>query len=132
MLPVILGAGASYDSDPNRSPARYLEPASTIVGGYGLRPPLAKDLFAPRDGFGKLLDQYPRLQSVVPRLRRAAIDPSVPIEYEFELIIADARNRIETQRQLAALRLYLSAAVRDATIRWASMRLMASQIKPCW
>jgi hypothetical protein len=44
MLTIIFGAGASYDSDPGNPSANVVNPSFDQN-----RPPLAKDLFNPRD-----------------------------------------------------------------------------------
>jgi len=107
MLMVVFGAGASYDSDPDRP--------AYAVSTYS-RPPLARSLFAPQ--YGGVIDQYPACRALVPRLRRAAHDDTVAIEQEFQAILTEAANRRETIRQLAATRYYIRAMIEGVTLGW--------------
>lgn len=121
---VILGAGASYDSDPNRPVTGPQEEILTLEDGYvsamGLRPPLAQDLFFPRDDFGDFINAYPQVRPLVPQLRAASAgNSSVSIEAEFEKIVVEAADRPETARQVTALKFYLRAAIEKATETWA-------------
>lgn len=119
---MILGAGASYDSDPFWSATGELDPSGMLHGfqpSMGLRPPLARDLFVARDDFGNLIDTYPEVRALVPNLRRSSLDPALSIERQFERIVSEAADRAETARQLVALRFYLRAAVERATTQWA-------------
>jgi hypothetical protein len=84
----------------------------------GLRPPLARELFAARADFGDLLPTFPQIRFLVPRLRRASRDLGISIEEEFEQIVLEAQNRTETAHQVAALKFYLRAAVEKAAWRW--------------
>lgn len=72
MLLVILGAGASYDSDPDR-PAHALPE-------YGDRPPVTSDLFSLR--FGHIFQMHADCQSLVMELRN--IPSNVSMEEAIE------------------------------------------------
>ena len=110
MLLVILGAGATYDSDPQR-------PAGRITSPH--RPPLTSDLFADREGFGDFIDLYPPVRLLVPRLRAAAVDKTISIESEFERVVAESRDRPAVRRQLVAAQCYIRDVVQSSTSRWA-------------
>src|ERR1700737_2733041 len=101
---VIFGAGASYDSAPDRPPATHVT--------YAHRPPLASTLFAPT--YGDWVHRYPQSQGLMPRLRAAS--PS--IEEELEKIREEAKTHPSLRRQLAAIRYYLQGVIQSTSINW--------------
>jgi hypothetical protein len=106
MLMVILGAGASYDSDP-RYPATGVNDSREAD-----RIPLAAQLFWP--GHGQFARQFPACQGLLSRLRSAA--PKV--ESELERIRLEGQRKTFMQRQLEAIRYYLDALIQDREARW--------------
>jgi hypothetical protein len=115
MLLIIVGAGASYDSDWRRS--IKTESETHVVErpqyGYGFRPPLAKDLFD-EDRFGKYVAAYPPSQGLMDQLRRAA--PAV--EEELERIRDTARTQEHLPRQLLGVRYYLRELIAQTVDQW--------------
>lgn len=107
---VIFGAGASYDSVDIA-----LNPQMKDAIQY--RPPLAKDLFEPRDRFGRAIDEFNDVAPLVNRLRRAARDELVLEDVLLELE-QEARSYPERHRQLLAIRCYLRRIVSDCTTTW--------------
>lgn len=108
MLLVILGAGATYDSDPKRM---------AVVGGVSSqdRPPLTAELFDGR--FAKLSD-YPDCRRIIPQLRTAA-EEGRSIEQEMETIRAQARGPVPSlEKALDCMRGYLAAVVTNAEAVW--------------
>ena len=114
MLVVILGAGASYDSDPGDPPPSGV---LQVVAGHGMeRPPLAAQLFLPR--FGRFVDRYPQSRALVGKLR--AIGTSSTIEKELEKIRDDALRYPHLPRMLTAIRFYLRDLVSEITRKWSA------------
>lgn len=122
MLTVIFGAGASYDSDPNREPpppgsaSRHPDHAKNMLA----RPPLANELFADRPVFRSALSRFPQCQPLVPRLRHLG---SESLEQLLARLQAEATNRPDPERakQLAAVRFYLQTVVYTSTNEWAGL-----------
>src|SRR2546426_10215706 len=104
MLVVVFGAGASFDSDTERPIAPNAD--------YHFRPPLAKDLFAPK--YGKWVLQYPESQGLITELR----DASSTIEQHLERLTDASTARRSLKVQLAAIRYYLQAVISDSTFGW--------------
>jgi hypothetical protein len=122
MLMVILGAGASFDSCPTYPPGGDTPHLDGLSGfdDYG-RPPLAKDLFANRPLFRKILDSFPQCKTIVPRLR----DPDVTsgqksIEDVLQEVEMEAAAYPRGLQELAAVRCYIHGAVRECEIQWRS------------
>ena len=70
MLLVIIGAGASFDSYPEkRVPANRTDPR--VQETEHLRPPLAQDLFDTRPAFMELYMKYDMIGGLVHQLRRS-------------------------------------------------------------
>jgi hypothetical protein len=112
MLTVIFGAGASYDSDPDRSSVIAPDRAYDK-----LRPPLAKGLFDnPR--YGVFAYRYPEALPLMAQLRRAARNNPSSVEEELDAISADLPFYSTAYRQLLALRYYLSAVISSAQNNW--------------
>lgn len=103
MLLVIFGAGASCDA---------VAPADVVF--QQTRPPLARDLFADRPAFAEIINRYPAVRVLVPRLRAASRDETISIEHEFESIVAEAQVRGPVRRQLMAARFYLHDAIESS------------------
>jgi hypothetical protein len=109
MLLIIVGAGASYDSDWRRLvPRPGIDPLSNRW-----RPPLAKDLFD-EDRFGGYVARYPPSQGLMDQLRKAA--PAV--EQELEKIRDLSRDQEHLPRQLLAVRYYLRDLIEETVRLW--------------
>lgn len=109
MLLVILGAGASYGS--TTLPARVpLLPDSE-------RPPLAKELFDNRPAFGSWLLRYKQVAPVANELRRV-VARGESLELALEVMQEEAESWPQRAVQLAALRWYLWAIIRDIGSEW--------------
>lgn len=115
MLLIIVGAGASYDSDWRRPADRGPLPINPTWGRLGLafRPPLAKDLFD-EDRYGEFVARYPPSQGLMDQLRAAA--PAV--EQELERIRDLSKRQKHLPRQLLAVRYYLRDVVAQTTRQW--------------
>jgi hypothetical protein len=110
MLMVILGAGASFDS------AQAYRPGSQMVD-EPWRPPLAKDLFLDTyETRGDIVEKYPKLTHVLPRLREPENGRSV--EQMLEGLQERGANDVEIQRELASVRFYLSELLHKVTEKW--------------
>jgi hypothetical protein len=112
MLLVILGAGASYDA---LAPDMLDE--VTVGDLMEYRPPLAKDLFAPRKSFGAVLDKYPQCAALVGELRRR-IAEGAAVEEELEHLLEEAEEHPLLHRGLTALRYYLQETLWVCGTRW--------------
>jgi hypothetical protein len=115
VLLIIVGAGASFDSDWRRPPGRLY---SQVTGdwqalGIGWRPPLAMHLFD-EDRFGGYVARYPPSQGLMDQLRRAA--PAV--EQELERIRDLGKDQEHLPRQLLAIRYYLRDLIEETVRRW--------------
>ncbi len=84
-----------------------------------MRPPLADGLFDQRAEFGEIIDRYPQVRALVPRLRDAAVNDTVSIEQVFEGIVSEAHDRVATRRQLAAAQFYIHDAIETSVERFA-------------
>jgi hypothetical protein len=104
-LLVIFGAGATHD-------------ASRYAAGEA-PPPVARRLFDTRHEFGDIIDLYPQVRALVPRLREAATVNAVSIEEVFEHIVTAARGRSATRLQLAGARYYIRDAIELSVDRFA-------------
>lgn len=112
---VVFGAGASYDSVPNRYlPIKYQDP-----NGAGGRPPLAKHLVQSRRQFLEVLKRYHDAHHVVGLLR--AIEQTgqeFQIERELQRIQEHASRDPRIVRQLAAFRFYLRDILYGCSVEW--------------
>jgi hypothetical protein len=115
MLLIIVGAGASFDSDWRRPPNRLYSYVTGDAQQLGIqwRPPLAKDLFN-EDRFGEYVAHYPPSQGLMDQLRQAA--PAV--EQELEKIRELSKRQKHLPRQLLAVRYYLRELVEQTVGRW--------------
>jgi hypothetical protein len=112
-LLVIVGAGASYDSDVAHAPLRPGEVAGTkYYEFHGNRLPLAKDLFDER--FGPELKAHPQFAGQIQRLR----DAGNQVEQELEHIAARAQADPTVVRELMAVRYYLRDVIRGSQDKW--------------
>lgn len=106
MLLIVVGAGASFDSDPRR---RANGPA-TLEGN---RPPLADQLFDDRELFSQMLRQFPGCQPIIPYLH----DRNGRSIEEMLAILQDEKSAHRAS-QLAAIRWYLRMMIGICTERW--------------
>jgi hypothetical protein len=115
VLLIIVGAGASFDSDWRRTVEvqnRYNH-YDQELRGFSNRPPLAQDLFD-EDRFGGHVAEYPPSQGLMVRLRNAA--PAV--EEELERIRSESTSQEHVTRQLLAIRYYLRVVVGETVEQW--------------
>ena len=110
MLLVVCGAGASYDSVSSRLPSKH--PPDQLSD----RPPLADELFADRQGFVAIMDRYPELRPLVPRLQHLTQGRS--LEQVMEQIRREGETNPVRLKQLAAIRYYLQAIIWRCQARW--------------
>lgn len=115
MLMVIFGAGASYDS-AEAFPAS-IRGAMTYATGGPWRPPLAMDLFINREGaFGDIVVKYPKLNHILPYLRKPRHGETV--EQVLEFFQEQGKNSPETLRELASVQFYLCELLDKMTVEW--------------
>lgn len=110
MLLVIFGAGASYDSVP------FLSPAIGAGADEEFRPPLAKDLFGPRQHFLNAMRGFPKMRPIVPWLVQTPGGRSV--ERILQDLHDEAGSYSERHCQLAAVRYYLQLVLWGCDSRW--------------
>jgi len=112
VLLIIVGAGATYDSDWRRPVAADgFQHAGQQA--RDLRPPLAKDLFNEKR-FGQYVASYLPSQGLMDRLRRSA--PKV--EQELEAIRDLSNVQAHLPRQLLAVRYYLRELIAVTVRTW--------------
>jgi hypothetical protein len=109
MLLVILGAGASYDSTPERRVATY------PTDEYPYRPPLADQLFD-RPVFRKTLSEFNHARALISRF--APLPKGMTVEQVMDQLQTEAEKHPIRQSQLAALRLYLRQIVGMCSDTW--------------
>lgn len=109
MLTVIIGAGASYDSESSRTPV------STSSYNESARPPLAQELFDER--FGAYVARFPACGPVVRRLRQA-IEDGQQVESVLSSFQAEGASYPQRNNQLMAIRYYLQAVISDTCESW--------------
>lgn len=110
MLLIILGAGASFDSiHPRMNPKPYAS-----LGNKG-RPPLAKDLFNPREDYQGILNSYPKAKLVVPEIRRRLASNE-----DMESILQSIYSSPYMGRKeaISSIRYYLRALLRNTSGTW--------------
>jgi hypothetical protein len=112
MILVIFGAGASYDSVPSKSASLPQWNRDSLPN----RPPLANELFSDIEVVQIALAQFPECHSVVPYLQ--GIPDNQSIESVLESLQSEAETDVARKRQLAALRYYLQAVIRDFEVKW--------------
>lgn len=111
---VIFGAGASYDSDPER-PAG--EAPRTGVPGVAHRPPLAADLVAHR--YGSIANEYPASVAVIDYVRqRLGGGPEDTLETLLAQYAERAENSTAARQSLIAFRFYLCQLITDMSRQW--------------
>lgn len=114
---VIFGAGASYDSLPGRPPENAgfsLEKAKDARNSW--RPPLAKDLFAPRPEFEAIARQLRWLEPLVPVLQHQARGESVEQILQRRQALADGNPA--RLGELLAVRFYLQQLIHKCEEGW--------------
>jgi hypothetical protein len=109
MLMVILGAGASYDSNP-------YSPARGASQEHPHRMPLAKELFSDRPLFEQVLAQFPECDPIVADLLPRT--PDFSIERELQRLSDEAEQDPKRHQQLAAVRYYLHAMIHECETQW--------------
>jgi hypothetical protein len=102
---VVFGAGASYDSSPERAP-----------GNEDIRPPLAKELFATRRINAQAAANIPRCQLILDQLRN--LRPDISVEQELERLRDSAKDYPEGKRQLVAVQFYLQWVISQTQYEW--------------
>lgn len=113
MLMFVFGAGASYDSDPDRPTDE--EP----LDDFDFRPPLAAGLFAPNNRIGKeAIAAFPRSAPLMMRLREATRQGE-DIEEVLEQIAVGSDVYPGTATQLLAFRAYLAQLMSQVPDEWA-------------
>lgn len=110
MLMVVFGAGASYDSFPSQPPSGGKK------GVEGERPPLAAHLFAHKQSFAGIANQFKHCQPIISRLRHLPEGSSV--ERELETLRRESVSNYRRHAQLAAVRYYLQEVVRISEVHW--------------
>lgn len=105
-----MGAGASYDSVPNRRPSEW--PRET----QPKRPPLAQELFSDLPIINHALEKFPQCHAIVPNLRIRS--KTITIENTLETLQAEGDTDVVRQRQLTAVRFYLQRVISDFEREW--------------
>ena len=111
MLLVIVGAGASYDSAPSRSPSD-----SHIYRELSHRPPLANQLFGDRPYFGEVMNKYPRCLDIAPRLPH--LPEGVSVETVLQGLQLESKKYPKRLQQLTSIRYYLQDIVSSCSNQW--------------
>lgn len=112
MLMFIFGAGASFDSDPERRDPRER------VAGYNFRPPLASGLFQPDNDAGReAIAEFPRVGDLIMALREATRAGS-DVEEVLETVQARSAVYPETATVLLAFRAYLARVMSQVPSKW--------------
>ncbi len=113
MLLIIVGAGATFDSDWRRQivKSRFVDRDATSPT-TGSRPPLAKSLFGER--FGRYVARFPPSQGLMVRLRKAGDS----VEEELERIRGESASQEHLPRQLMAVRYYIRELVAEVVENW--------------
>jgi SIR2-like domain len=115
MLMFVFGAGASYDSDPDR----WESNPQHDMGEFDFRPPLAPGLFDPSNWMGKeVVAEFPRAASLLMRLRLATREGQ-DVEEVLEQVALTVDSYPETATQLLALRAYLAQLLDRVPQKWA-------------
>jgi hypothetical protein len=114
-LVIILGAGASYDS---------VDVDQVTASRFGeltrYRPPLAKDLFEPREWYGSIVDSFPDCRPAVHELR-LRIRRGENVETALATMKVEAETYPDRGRHLAAIRFYLRMLLDMSTQKWSAM-----------
>lgn len=115
MLMFVFGAGASFDSDPQR------RPGDSEISLYEaqFRPPLAMELFTPQSDRGKeIVGAFPRAAPLIMQLRQA-VAQGEDIEEVLEMISASSESYPARAAQLLAFRGYLTRLLSVIPGEWA-------------
>jgi hypothetical protein len=107
MLMVIIGAGASYDSSPDK-PAR----AGEI---HINRPPLADNLFLDVGLLRKARAEFPLIHALIPELLP---NTRQSLEQSLQKLQGEAATNSRRHRQLLAIRYYLQTVFSTLTPQW--------------
>lgn len=107
MLMVIFGAGASYDSSPDKPPGPEA-PHST-------RPPLADKLFVGHQPYRQFRDKFPQFLDVVGQLLPRN---NWSVEDALQRLVQDAKKNQSRRQQLTAIRFYLQSLLDYLTSQW--------------
>lgn len=111
----VFGAGASFDSDPDRPPYD-----SGRVSGFDYRPPLAAGLFDPDSIEGReAVANFPRAAPLLMRLRRATRQ-GLDVEEVLEQIAMGEGSYPDTAAQLLSFRAYLARLLAEVPSKWES------------
>jgi len=129
MLLVVFGAGASYDSFPDMTPAQAQHlgrRGGPIWPGFvEWRPPLTQELVSPgfRAEVRKIRPQivqdfppYGVIQPIIPESNR--LPDGVSLEMQLERLRQQAERDPDLAVQLAALRVYIQAVLCEITKKW--------------
>lgn len=112
MLMFVFGAGASFDSDPER------RDPSAASSGHNFRPPLAPGLFSPDNDLGKsAVADFPAAQPLLMRLRQAT-RRNEDVEEVLERLASSSDVYDTTAKQLLAFRAYLARLLSQIPSKW--------------
>jgi hypothetical protein len=117
VLLVIFGAGASFDSVPDRLPGQILpalRPALVADHPENDRPPLASQLFDNRPSFVRAMTRFPDCIPLMHPLRK----PNIMVEQELARIQDQAEEYPPVHRELASIRYYLHFALSECQNNW--------------
>lgn len=109
-LLVIFGAGASFDSVPKRD-WNIEQRQSPFL------PPLAQQLFEPRDPFRQVIDDYSACVPMIGRLRNLVGRGDYVEEFLEREVERSGQDR-RTLSQLTALRYYIRQIIEDCSKKW--------------
>jgi hypothetical protein len=112
VLLIIVGAGASYDSDWRRPTTTQWSRSRETELGIQFRPPLAAQLFD-EQRFGQFVARYAPSQGLMHQLRAAP-----EVEPELERIRDLSKVQTHLERQLRAVRYYLRDVIEETVRRW--------------
>jgi len=107
MLMVIFGAGASYDSYPDRPPEHYGRHTNVF------RPPLANELFLDIPEFRAISKRFDRCQPLIPYLAA-----KTNVEEILEQFRGETERNEERRRQLLAIEYYIRDLIQTCQIKW--------------
>ena len=110
MLMVIFGAGASFDSVPERDWTEEQKRSEH-------RPPLAASLFEPRAAFQEPLEKFWECAPLVGRLRNAVARKEA-IEEFLEREVVRSEGDVAVLSQMLALRYYIDRVISDCSSFW--------------
>jgi hypothetical protein len=118
VLLIIVGAGATYDSDwRRRADQKVFASGQPTQWGLKWRPPLAIHLFN-EDRFGQYVARYPPSQGLMDQLRQAGD----AVEAELERIRDLSKGQDYLPRMLLAVRYYLRDLISETVQEWNSAK----------